>query len=165
MVEPARGKTARQRLGEHAEARASRKGLSKSLGRGQREGRSGGGASGGGKARRRRLDRGGARGGAAASYAKAPPAWPACRERPGGGRGIAACGSLLAGSIEKSRVAAAASEPEQRSRHQPAARRAVRAPERRAVASGLRDDAGGPRAARRAGGAGRGSRGAHGPGA
>lgn len=161
MVEPARGKTARLRLGEHAEARANRKGLGKSLGRGQREGRSGGG-----KARRRRMDRGGARGGAAASYAKAPPAWTACRERPGGGRGIAACGSLLAGSIEKSRVAAAAaSEPEQRSRHQPAARRAVRAPERRAVASGLRGGAGGPRAARRAGGASRGSRGAHGPGA
>lgn len=72
--------------------------------------------------------------------------------------------SRIAGSIEKSRTAAA-SAPEQRSRHQPAARRAVRAPERRAVASGLRGGAGGPRAARRAGGAGRGSRGAHGPGA
>lgn len=87
--------TARQRLGEYAEAEASRKAVSNSLGRGQREGRSGGGASGSGKAWPRRMVRGVARGGAAASYAEAPPARPACRERPGGGRGIAARGSQV----------------------------------------------------------------------
>lgn len=75
-MEPARGKKARPSLGENAEAGARREKMSNSLGRGQREGRSGGGASG---VRRRGTEDGpgGARGGAAANYAKAPPAWPA----------------------------------------------------------------------------------------